>query len=513
MIQSGIDWKKKLASKSLPILQRSLTQVRDLLNSSSVNYTRLSEVISRDPGFSLFVLQKLEQLPNPPKEPITKISVAVPLLGMDLIERATRSLTVLEERLKGPPRRGMLDCYSRGAHAACYAAAIGQRRGDPESGSLYTAALLHDVGEMALWAQAPDKMLILHRRVQQGEERDNVAMNLLGTTYEALNLHLSQAWNLPDLVTTSQHISNSFQSRPLSVMLASALARASSRGWRRQATLDDIELLAEFLDMPTAQAAAWIHSLAAETARELSRLPIPLPAFYMICGDTSTKPPQKSPPATRQVERAAKAAAPDQPPRQSQAPSKGKPTPSAALETAGDLSRKENKQTPGTPAPQTDQAIKKATPEPQQQSANPLQSTITQGLDEIRHELGLQRTMFAILNKEKSALTARLVSASESDCPLKHFSLELTPPNLMSLLMKKPQVIALTPNNFKKYEQAIPHSLAIQINPKGCLAMSVFLSNKPVGLFYADNGEQGEINPSQLPNFKAICQRTLSRLS
>ncbi len=492
MPQSRNDWKIELSSEPLPVLQRSLTQVRDLLNSSSVNHSRLSEVISRDPGFSLHILQKLIQLPTPPKEPITKVSVAIPLLGMDLIENAARSLPSLEDKLKGPPRRGMIDCYSRGVHAACYAAAIGERRGDRESGSLYTAALLHDIGEMALWSQAPDEMLKVSRRVEQGEERDNVALELLGSTFEELNLHLSEKWNLPDLVKVSQGLSNSFQPRPLSIMLASALARESSRGWQRESTQENIELLAEFLDIPTDQAVAWTHSLAVDTGRKLSHLPIPLPAYYIICGDPVAK------------KREAKAQEP---------PVKEKPAPSTAVSSSENLKQNEKKQPQATVNKPETQPTKKATEKPQKRPANPLQETITHALDEMRQELGLTRAMFAMLNKEKTALTARLVSESEIDGPLKAFSLDLNPTNLLSLLMKKPQVIALTPENYKKYASVIPESLAAKINQKGCLAMSVFLHNKPIGMFYADNGIEGKLSANQVSNFKAICQRTISSLS
>jgi hypothetical protein len=79
--------------------------------------------------------------------------------------------------------------------------------------------------------------------------------------------------------------------------------------------------------------------------------------------------------------------------------------------------------------------------------------------------------------------------------------------------MKKPQVIALTPENYKKYETVIPETLAAKISLKGCLAMSVFLHNKPIGMFYADNGIEGKISANQVSNFKAICQRTISTLS
>ncbi|MCU7843389.1 MAG: HDOD domain-containing protein [Candidatus Thiodiazotropha sp. (ex Monitilora ramsayi)] len=504
MTQSAHEQIDRLSGEPLPVLQRTLTHVRDMLQSSSVNHARLSETISRDPGFSLHILRKLNELPNPPKEPINKISLAIPLLGMDRIENAAQTLPCLEDKLKGPPRRGLIDCYSRGAHAAFYADAIGRQRGDSESGCLYSAALLHDIGEMALWSQTPKQMHEIRQRIMQGEDRDDVALELLGATFEELNLQLSEKWRLPELVKTSQGLSNSFQPRPLSIMLASALARESSRGWQREPTIDDVELLAEFLDVTMEYALAWVHTLSAEAARTLSALPIPLPAFHLICGDPiqkqSTQAPQTKPADTPvEPRRHEPEETSDQPESTEQR------VPPAQPSRADEINQKAK----------TQAEIEAAKPssEPSKKPANPLQDVITHALEEMHQELGLQRAMFAMLNKEKTVLKARLVTETGIAHSLREFSLELTQPTLLSLLMKKPQVIALTPGNLEKYSQIIPPHLASQINLNGCLAMSVFLRNKPIGLFYADNGADGRITANQLNNFKAICQRTISSLN
>ena len=240
MTEALQEWTRRLKGETLPVLRRTLTQVRDLLNSTSVNHNRLSEVIARDPAFSLFILRRLKELPVQPKEPVSKISLAIPLLGMGLIEQSCRTLPCLEDRLKGPPRRGLIDCYSRGAHAAFYAQHFAELRSDRESGSLYTAGLLHDIAEMALWSQAPELMMEIRQKIAQGVEREDAALEVVGCSFESLNVQLSESWGLPPLIAASQGLSNSYLPRPLTVMIASTLARESSLGWQRQRTLDDI---------------------------------------------------------------------------------------------------------------------------------------------------------------------------------------------------------------------------------------------------------------------------------
>ncbi|MEJ2590660.1 MAG: HDOD domain-containing protein [Candidatus Thiodiazotropha sp.] len=503
MTQAAHDWVRRLSPEPLPVLRRTLTRVRDLLNSSSVNHLRLSEIISVDPGFSLHLLQRLNALPNAPREPVNKISLAIPLLGMGLIEQACRTLPCLEDRLKGPPRRGLLDCYSRSAHAAIYASGIAALRGDQDSGGIYTAALLHELAEMALWSQEPEQMLKFRHRIHQGDGRDDAALEVFGCTFEEINVDLSERWGLPELVGTAQGMANSYLPRPLSVMLSWALARESSLGWMRAQTLEHVELMAEFLDMPIDQ--TWmlgqtlenvvlmaeflvlrivlmlsgLHRQAAEAARQLSTLPYPLPAFHLISGaDLTVAPLRQSSPA-----RAADPPTSAVPPR---APAE---TTSAAP--------------PPAQAPETRPAA----------HANPLHQAITRALTEIQQGLGLQRAMFAMLNSEKTRLKARLVSETVSDHPLKGFSVDLTAPSLFGTLMQKPQAIALTPRNIDRYRAMIPPPVAQMVGEHGFFAMSVFLRNRAVGLFYADNGAAEAASERQFENFKAICQRAIRALA
>jgi HD-like signal output (HDOD) protein len=465
-------WVDRLANETLPVMQRTLTQVRDLLNQASVNHHNLAEVISRDPGFSLYIIRQFNGLPNAPQEPVKRIELAIPLLGMARVEQASRTLPCLEDRLQGPPRQGLIDCYSRAAHAAIYASALATRRRDADEGSVYTAALLHDIAEMALWSQQPQRMRQILKLVQQGDGYEEAAMEVFGCSLQEISSGLSRAWQLPDLVRDAQGHFNSYQPRPLTVMLASALARETSLGWLRQRTHDHLELLAEFLETPLDQVLAWFHTQAAAAARQLQRLPIPLPAFHLIHDGS---------PLTQPVPRK---------PQPQSIPVAEKPAPAAAEAHAP------------TPAPAS--AAK---------PASPLQQLISTTLQEICGEQGLQRAMFAMLNTDKTTLRARLVSEESAEGSLKGFKVDLATPTLFSLLLKKPQAISLSPSNAQKYQHMIPAPLHAVINPRQFLAMSVFLRNKPIGLFYADNGPKGAITPRQFANFKAVCQRTIKALS
>jgi HD-like signal output (HDOD) protein len=481
-------------------MQRTLTQVRDLLNKSSVNHARLSEVISRDPGFSLYVMQKLSQLPNPPKEPISRISLAIPMLGMELIGQASNSLPAAEDQLKGPPRRGLYNCYSRAAHAAIYVRGLAKMHNLPDTDGLYTGALLHDIGEMALWSAAPELMLTVQQKILSGDERESTAKSVLGCTFEMLNIGLSERWELPELVRESQGISNSFLPKPLSVMLSSAVARETSLGWQREKTLEDMELLAEFLEIPLESAISKLHQLAVEAARDLQGLPLPLPGFYIISGDP--KPLSKKPQQPTENKTASEKAQVKQP----------EPSSVQSGESAASKSRSKKVESTTPQAKAKGAKPNRKTPPPAQKS-NPLQELLNSTLQQMHNDLGLSRTMFAMLTPDRSMIRSRLVIESEQQLSLKGFALNTKKPSIFKILLNKPQAVILNKDNAEKYLPMIPAEAKEQINTSGFIAMSIFIRNKPVGLFYADNGLSGPaVTRHQFDNFKVICQNVMKTM-
>jgi HD-like signal output (HDOD) protein len=497
MTQTVEAWVRQVANKPLPVMQRTLTQVRDLLiKKTSVNHSRLAAVISCDPGFSLYVLQQLSNLANPPKEPITKVSLAVPMLGMEVIEQASNSLPCLEDKLKGPPRRGLIDCYSRAAHAAFYARGLADIRKLSNSDALYTAALLHDIGEMALWSEVPDQMLNVHKKIEAGDDRESVARDELGCTFEMLNTQLSEDWKLPDLIKDSQGMANSYQPKPLTVMLAANLSRETSLGWNRDKTAESMELFAEFLEIPLEQAASKLHVLAAESARELQRLPLPLPAFFIISGDAAMHKKNHTAPSVQAPNTKAihdKKAAPE-------------PAKIDIPEVTSDTRKGKAEQPVTAPVKKTQQPTSKKT--------NPLQILLNNALEQMHYELGLSRTMFAMLSPDREILRSRLVIESEQQLSLNSFTLNIKNPSLFKILLNKPQAILLNRDNATKYLPMIPPTAKEQINTSGFVSMSIFIRNKPVGLFYADNGLSGPaVTRQQFANFKVICEKMMKTLN
>jgi HD-like signal output (HDOD) protein len=477
MLESIDDWVERLSSKPLPVMRRTLTRVNELLNDSRASLSRLSEVVGLDPGFSLYLFQYLNDLPKRPREPISKIPNMISILGVVAVEQAVEELPVLEERLKGGSRIGLMGCYSRAAHATVYAAGLAKRRrqGDPQP--FITAALLHDIGEMALWVQAPQIMRGIQRLISQGVAREDAVTELLGFTFEALNQRLGRHWQLPALVQDSQSLFNSYQPQPLTVMLACVLARTSALNWHNQELMDALELSADFLGISQDETRAMMHQFAAQAGRRLYQLPLPLSVHRLIPIQIETETAVKSPNPN-------KARAADHAP----SPSTPQPTPAqpAAPEGGGRIDNQ----------------------------ANPLHVQLTKTIEDMRSGHGLDNVMFAMLSPDRRRLKARFVAGNSQAERLRGFEVKLDEPGLFSIIMKKPQALWLNGGNRDKYLPMIPPRIIQALSDKGFLIMSIFFHNKPIGLFYADNAEARQgLTADQFSNFKVACQRFVQRLS
>jgi hypothetical protein len=290
-------------------------------------------------------------------------------------------------------------------------------------------------------------MLAIDRLRSQGVSKDDADEEVLGFTINQLSRKLAMHWHLPPLAAESLG-RDIFSQRPLCVMLASALARATCTGWDNEEAEEMIEYTKEFLPIDSDQTHALIHQLAAETARQLAftKLPLAILTMPMI-------------PA-------------------SDAPKRSKPEPAPV-------------------------ARKKPKVEPQQ--SRPVNPRINSGIDHLlqhmHKKLSLSRCMFVALNPDSGQLKAYHVCGNNQG-PLHAFAADINSRNLLQLLLSKPSHLWLKKDNRPKYQSLMPEAAKDAWSNNDSLIMSFFFKGRAMGLFYADNDGR-ELNERQYAHFKA----------
>jgi HD-like signal output (HDOD) protein len=466
------EWTRFLGERPLPVMAPSKQQVSRLLGSSSATNADLQRVIGRDPGFALELFRRYAGVSKSPKEPPGSLAHAISLLGQTSLSLLLKQLPVVEETLEGRGRKGYDRCYSHALHAAHYASGWGHEREDSNPEELGLAALLYNCGEMALWVHAGAEMEKIEAHVAAGANYANSSRSVLGCTLRQLNNALAELWRLPHLVATA--LSGGWPALPRAqkVVLAAALARETARDWNSGETQDLTDILAELQRITPDRARASLHTLAAETARDIQELALPLTAPGLIgLRPIVEEPPEKSPP-----------------------PSISEPVP-------------EKRPTPAPKPPA--RPAQPAAPAP----ANRLQQDLIQITTRMQKDIGVNRVMFAMLASDRKTLKARFVAGGEGREGLNRFNCVHDKRNLFTVLLSKPQGFWLKEDNREKYLPLIPETLRETVDTRGFFIMSIYVRNKPVGLMYADAEQPETLDEEGYKRFKQLCQQLSNQLA
>ncbi len=519
------DWIDHLQQHPLPAMPRTIQRIGQLLSSPVATHADYARVIVLDPGFTLAVFRHLHDI-HRLTDPVVSLVHGVSLLGTGPVTAFSSELPRLNKPLPGKIRSGLHGCYAQAIHAAAYARQWGDMRRDPHSEEAAIAALLHNCGEMALWGQAREQMQKIEQHRQRGLDRDSAALAVLGFTLDQLSLGLAQAWGLPPLAEASLQPFGAFQPRPLGVMLANAVARASAQDWYSEQTRELTELLAEYLALEMDQATALLHRQAVDVAHQLQGLPLsPAAADLLSPPPMAASPKAAAPVAGRTESKPADDAEkgdlkPDDGGRDAAA-TKARPTPAAEPAPAEKTQPADAARVQAVTGKRPDQPATGPEPEPTgkqtptttSRSGNQLQESLSRMVHEMQTTAGVERIMFAMLTPDRKGLRARYVTGAGEDAPLRRFQLELQPRNLFTLLMAKPQGVWLNADNREKYGPLIPQTLREILHPQSFFASSIYLDNKALGMVYADHSDPACLTSEGFLQFKRLVQRFSNELS
>ncbi len=139
---------------------------------------------------------------------------------------------------------------------------------------------------------------------------------------------------------------------------------------------------------------------------------------------------------------------------------------------------------------------------------------VMKALHAMHDELGLQRILFALLAPQRDTLRARFVLGTADDDPMRQGELPLNGKTLFDILMRKPQAVWVNPDNAVGYRRYLPP--LPWLNRDEFVAVSLFVANRPVGLFLADGWPDHlsrEQKRQRFARFQALCQRVSDHLA
>lgn len=248
-------WMACFDAAELPVLGDTVELIAELsLNEDAVDAHLLAETVSGDPLMTLKLLAHIARLRRGRDGGhIETVTEALVMLGIPPFFGTFGSQAAVEDVLDGQPEAlsGFRSVLRRARRAANFAIGFAVHRMDHDSPVIHEAALLHDFAELLLWLRAPSLALeIATRQAADPTLRSaRVQQEVLHIELADLQHALMQAWGLPDLLVriTDDHHLETAQAR--NVMLAIRVARHSALGWDNPALPDDVDAVADLLNL------------------------------------------------------------------------------------------------------------------------------------------------------------------------------------------------------------------------------------------------------------------------
>lgn len=546
---------------AFPVLEYSAQTLdrlfrRDIEN---VDIGALGNAILLDPGLTLRLLARANAIPHKHlSTPLGAVQHAVMMLGLERVRALYRDQPRLSDHLADEPRRRLLDLYSRAHHAAVQATGWAQRRADMNPGEVYVAALLQRLGWMVLWLERPEDAATteacLREEATADEPRPPEAVEeaCLGFTTAGIGRALTARWTLPPLLEAVLDPAEASQPRVQAIRIADRLAFSVDWNWYTSSVTGLLWEVARFLHAPYHRAANAVHCDAALAARAWRAYDtLPAATALLDPGEPAiAEPPAELDPLTRDasiaVDTYALAARAYTPPirerdlgEEVNREIEVRPEiPEEAVRhtlnvreqaAASPGSTLEVREHPGqAPGPADDQRPEAAfsgpedarthTPPPGispsrvEQLIQTIDSCLTlpdamhQVLHGLHHYVGLRRVVFAMLTPDRTRLRARATLGSHDVESLGSAHVEMDEPHLFSKLMEEPQAVWCHEGNRELLLPALPEMLRDQLDTHQFMAMSVFVNQRPVGLFYGDGGgEPVALEETHYALFQRLC--------
>jgi HD-like signal output (HDOD) protein len=202
--EAGTIFEKVKACKSLPVLSPLASKILKLCQDEETAASTIADVISQDPGMAAQILFMANSAYyGGTRHKVTSVIQGVNLLGFSSIANLALSFCFyrLIKDMKGKSTSGIDHglFWRRSIFASMAARAIGKHFAHADTELMFLAALLQDIGILALNEVASDELMALQGHTQD-DHADLYQLELehLGVDHAQVGAWLAQQWQLPE---------------------------------------------------------------------------------------------------------------------------------------------------------------------------------------------------------------------------------------------------------------------------------------------------------------------------
>ncbi|BCO30185.1 signal transduction protein with HDOD/GAF domains [Thiohalobacter sp. COW1] len=442
------EWVDVLSQQGMPIFTHTLRSISGMAADRQSSASELANVILQDAAMTA----KLLRIANSPyyntqAKSISTVSRAVVLLGFDAVRGLALSIAVVESAARGANKARLAADMARAFHAAVQARAFAQQRRDRSPEEVFIATLLFSLGRLAFWGHASEVADRLNAELEQpGADPVALERELLGFAFDELSLQLAREWRLGTLVENALEGKGEADPRVSNVELARELALTAEQGWDTPEMKQLLSRLAENLYLPVND----VEQMVVRNAGEAQKV-----AACFGAGDASELIPLPQKPRAR-VRREAE----DEPGQINRFP---EPDPMLQLKILREVTSLV-------------------------EGRFDFNLMLEMVLEGIYRGAGMDRTLFALLSRDRSQLKARYVLGWDQQALRQHFAFEVSPvkANIFLHVLDSHEPCWISRESDSRLLGLVTDEVRYVTGEAPFMAMPILIQNRAIGLFYAD---------------------------
>jgi hypothetical protein len=476
------DWVLRLRPGETPIFRHTRASLLELAQKGeSLTSRELAQPILADPLATLrLVYAANNRTTRHIASEVATVEHALMMQGVLPFLEKIATLPVLEDTPAAKDKVALATLYRQlriAQHAAWQARDFAVLHADTRAEESQVTALLYYAPEFLFWLQAPEaaqELARLRRRMPSAEAEEKA----LGFQLTSLRLAMLEAWKIPE--ANRDLLNEDLAARPRQTLLRACLdiANRSRHGWWDPGLADAYQAIAGLGNLALDEIITTVHDNAVRVARSHDWVPAPPAAAWlaMLPGEWPSEPDEEPEPTAEVSE-----------PRPVTEPA---PAVKAPALTSNARIFKDALQDIGEHLDGS-------------RSLNQVSAVILKGL---HSGLGLSRILFAMVTPDGLRVKCRFTLGIRADDPLRRFEFPIAQTDLFGKLMTRMQGIWINDENHARLWPMIDKELRKTIGQGDFYAMSLFASDKPIGLVYADRGHgDTPLDAQTYSDFKTFC--------
>jgi len=187
--------------ETLPALSKTVHEVREAMQNPAMSAKNIAQIIGQDPGIAAKVLSVANSAAYSFSKKLDDISLAVALIGLSEVYGIVMASSVMDVFKE----KNSFDFKAFWKHSLCTAAAarmLAQHAQVSDMGTVFSAGLLHDIGQLALAKIAPT----LYEKIDLSlNDLDLIAQEekVMSVAHTEAGYELASHWNLPPVIAES----------------------------------------------------------------------------------------------------------------------------------------------------------------------------------------------------------------------------------------------------------------------------------------------------------------------